>query len=243
MTKAPSFFIPEAVDPRATWRAYVEATGLDESEVEPLFGIAYLHGGNRYEVRVGEPRKAFPRKTGPRGGYRANAGYRDWSSATGTVVRAIMRTPTVVFVWSTPPYGGWANPSMIGLTEVETVVGFAGESDSGSGAPGSQAWVLRPLWKPVCGLSTTHPHILPVPPRSSAEGRERVHSQQIGTDVWMCGSPVARPGWIRVRPCHAYPPPHAVSMCGSSSAEPVVSGLLAWIRFAPLVRPGLFGSP
>jgi hypothetical protein len=135
MTEAPSFFVPGATDERATWRAYVEAAGLTENDVKPLFGISYLHGGNRYEVRVGEPRKVFPRKTGPRGGYRANAGYRDWSSATGTVVTAIMRTPTVIFVWSTPPYGGWANPSMVGLSEIETADGFAAESDSGGGAP------------------------------------------------------------------------------------------------------------
>lgn len=131
MTDAPGFFIPGATDHRATWRAYLEMRGLKEDEVEALWKISYLHDGDRYEVRVGEPRRVFRRKTGPRGGYRANAGYRSWSSATGTEVTAIMRTPTVILVWSTPPCGGWANPSMVGLTEVESHVGFASKSDSG----------------------------------------------------------------------------------------------------------------
>jgi len=129
VTEAPTFFIPGAKDGRAAWRAYLDEERLKEDEVKALWRIAYIHEGDRYEVRVGDPRKVFPRKTGPRGGYRPNAGYRGWASPTGTVVTAIMRTPTVILVWSTPPYGGWANPSMVGLAEVEISVGFAGSVD------------------------------------------------------------------------------------------------------------------
>lgn len=125
MMEPPPFFVPGAKDHHAAWSAYLEAAGLKGDEVEALWRVTYSHDGDRYEVQVGEPRKVFRRKTGPRGGRRPNAGHRGWSSATGTVVTGIMRTPTVIFVWSEPPYGGWANPSMVGLAEIETRVRFS----------------------------------------------------------------------------------------------------------------------
>ena len=39
--------------------------------------MTYKHDGDKYEVTVGEPRKAYRRKTGPRGGYIKDA---DWQS-------------------------------------------------------------------------------------------------------------------------------------------------------------------
>lgn len=127
MADVPSFFIPGASDPQAAWDWYMQSDPLRGEEAEALFEIAYLHEGDRYEVRVGEPRHVFKRETGPRGGYRPNAGHRKWSSDTGTLVTAIMRTPTVIFVWSVPPYAPWANPSMVGLGEIEVTVRFAEE--------------------------------------------------------------------------------------------------------------------
>lgn len=120
----PEFFIPGAKDPGAAWDWYVKSVGLEKDEAQALYEIGYLHDGDRYEVRVGEPRHVFPRKTGPRGGYRPDAGHRGWSSDTGTVVTAIMRTPTVIFVWSLPPYGNWANPSMVGAAELGKAIPF-----------------------------------------------------------------------------------------------------------------------
>ena len=124
--KAPAFFIPEASDSKGAWDWYVHAVGLKGEEAEALYEIDYLHDGDRYEVRVGEPRHLYPRKTGPRGGYRRDAEYRGWSSDTGTVVTAIMRaTPNMIYVWSLPPYGEWANPSMVGSGELARAVPFS----------------------------------------------------------------------------------------------------------------------
>lgn len=121
----PAFFIPGASDSKAAWDWYVQAVGLNADHVEALYEIKYRHDGDRYEVRVGEPRHHYPRKTGPRGGYRPDAGYRTWSSDTGTVVTAIMRAPNVTYVWSLPPHGGWANPSMVGSGELSKAVTFS----------------------------------------------------------------------------------------------------------------------
>lgn len=122
----PEFFIPEAADSEAIWREYVAAVGLKDEDAKALYGINYVHEGNRYEVRVGEARKVFPRKTGPRGGYRPNAGYRGWGSPSGSKVTAIMRAPNVVYVWSLPPSRPWANPSMVGPGELEEGLPFEG---------------------------------------------------------------------------------------------------------------------
>ncbi len=120
----PAFFVPGASDPKAAWDWYLQAVGLRSEEAEALYEIDYHHDGDRYEVRVGEPRHLYPRKTGPRGGYRRDAGHRAWSSDTGTVVTAIMQAPNVIYVWSLPPYGGWANPSMVGSGELRKAVPF-----------------------------------------------------------------------------------------------------------------------
>jgi hypothetical protein len=121
----PAFFIPEASDTEAAWDWYVQAVGLTSDEVEALYEIDYQHDGDRYEVRVGEPRHVYPRKTGPRGGYRPGAGQRSLPSETGTVVTAIMRAPNVIYVWSLPPYGTWANPSLVGTGELRKAVPFS----------------------------------------------------------------------------------------------------------------------
>lgn len=125
----PAFFVPGTSDPKAAWDWYVQAVDLKASEAEPLYEISYRHGGDRYEVRVGEPRHCYRRETGPRGGYRRNAGTEPWSTDTGTVVAAIMRAPNVIYVWSLPPDGEWANPSMVGSSELKKAVPFSVELD------------------------------------------------------------------------------------------------------------------
>ncbi len=37
------------------------------------------HDGDKYEVTVGQPRKVYKRKTGPRGGYIKNANWQGWA--------------------------------------------------------------------------------------------------------------------------------------------------------------------
>ncbi|HEY2479015.1 MAG TPA: hypothetical protein VGI17_09810 [Solirubrobacterales bacterium] len=132
MPDVPSFFIPGASDSQVAWDWYLQSEGLKAEEAQALFEIAYLHEGDRHEVRVGEPRRVFRRQTGPRGGYRSDACHRRWSSDTGTVVTAIMQTPTVILVWSAPPYAPWGNPSMVGLGEVEFAVPFVKEDSANS---------------------------------------------------------------------------------------------------------------
>jgi hypothetical protein len=90
----PAFYIPETDDSAFAWEWYANAVGVPLDRAEPLYSIRYEHDGDRCTVTVGEPRQKYPRETGPRGGYRRNAGHRGWASPTGTVVTTIMRTPT-----------------------------------------------------------------------------------------------------------------------------------------------------
>jgi hypothetical protein len=90
--------------------------------------MTYEHDGDKYEVTVGEPRKHYPRKTGPRGGYIKNAGFRGWTSETGSVVTRIEVTDDVIHVWSEEPSRGWANPSLVGHREVKAIEYVSAES-------------------------------------------------------------------------------------------------------------------
>ena len=58
----PDFFIPGAKDPGKSWDLHVQSVALKSDEAEALYEIGYLHDGDRYEVRVGEPRHVFPRR-------------------------------------------------------------------------------------------------------------------------------------------------------------------------------------
>ena len=123
------FFIPHlAGDPVA---AEAESQRyLAESPAPPssrrMHRLVYVHGGDRYEVTVGEPRKRFRRRTGPRGGYIKNAGYERLGRDTGTVVSGIVDTGgDLVYVWSYgPPFDGWHNPSMVGRGEIRNIEYF-----------------------------------------------------------------------------------------------------------------------
>ncbi|MGH3155272.1 MAG: hypothetical protein ACRDNF_01650 [Streptosporangiaceae bacterium] len=42
--------------------------------------VTYKHGGDKYEVTVGQHRQVHRRKTGPRGGYIKNADWQGWST-------------------------------------------------------------------------------------------------------------------------------------------------------------------
>jgi len=126
--KAMKFFIPHLRDDSAAaeqeWLRYLRATSAPPGS-RRVHSVTYQHDRAKYVVRVGEPRLIFRRKTGPRGGYIKNADYVSYSSATGTVVSGIVDTGAVLHVWSYgPPFGGWANPSMIGRNEVISIEYF-----------------------------------------------------------------------------------------------------------------------
>jgi len=55
----PAFFIPRLQTPKAAWDWYVHAVGLHDDEAEALYEIDYQHDGDRYGVRVGEPRHIY----------------------------------------------------------------------------------------------------------------------------------------------------------------------------------------
>jgi hypothetical protein len=83
--------------------------------------MTYKHDGDKYEVTVGESRKVYKRKTGPRGGYIKDADWQGWGTATGSTVTAISDAGRFIEVYSEEPSRGWANPSMVGHDEVMSI--------------------------------------------------------------------------------------------------------------------------
>ncbi len=125
------FFIPYLKDdPEAAevqWRAWLEASSAPATS-RRVYSMEYEHDSSRFEVTVGKPRKEYERRTGPPGGYNKNADYNQLGSETGTEVSGIIDTGGLVYVWSYgPPFGGWANPSLIDVGEVRRVEYFDDE--------------------------------------------------------------------------------------------------------------------
>jgi hypothetical protein len=83
--------------------------------------MTYKHGGDKYEVTVGQSRKVYKRKTGPRGGYIKDADWQGWGTPTGSTVTAITDAGRFIEVYSEEPSKGWANPSMVGHDEVMSI--------------------------------------------------------------------------------------------------------------------------
>ena len=125
------FFIPhldgdhEAAEEE--WLRYLRDSGAPPDS-KRVYAVTYHHESSRFEVQVGEGRREYKRRTGPRGGYIKNAGLNPVPVRTGTRVSGIVDTGPVIYVWSYgPPFGGWANPSMIGRNEVEQIEYFDDE--------------------------------------------------------------------------------------------------------------------
>lgn len=115
------FFLPQGSpqDNAETWR------NLTAAGQRAVYSVTYeQHERSKFVVTVGKERQEYPRETGPRGGYIRNAGRRRWASSTGTTVILIVESAGLVEVYSLPPYGGWSNPSRIGLNEVTSVEYF-----------------------------------------------------------------------------------------------------------------------
>ena len=122
------FFIPELRDDpaaaEAEWQRYLDETPAP-AESRRLYKLTYVHNGDKYEVTVGEPRKQFRRQRGPRGGYIPNADYERYGRDTDTIVSGMIDAGDLIYVWSYgPPFGGWANPSMVGRAEIRNMEHF-----------------------------------------------------------------------------------------------------------------------
>lgn len=122
------FFIPDLRDdPEAAelrWARYVaDSPGLPDSR--RIYSLTYEHDGDKYLATVGDCRKVYKRRTGPRGGYIKNADHVGWATETGTMISAIIDGGDVLHIWSYgPPFRGWANPSMVGRSEVRSIEYF-----------------------------------------------------------------------------------------------------------------------
>ena len=125
------FFIPDLKDDPAAaeerWAHY-----LAESPNSPagrrVYSVTYEHGGDRYVATVGECRKVYKRRTGPRGGYIKYTDHVGWAAETGAEISAIIddrKASRQIHVWSYgPPFRGWANPSIVGDAEVRSIEYF-----------------------------------------------------------------------------------------------------------------------
>ena len=122
------FYIPHLRDDPAVaeteWERY-----LGESPAPPdsrrVYSLTYERDGDRYEVTVGQARKCYRRRTGPRGGYIKNADHERVGRRTGTMVSGIIDAGELLYVWSYgPPFGGWHNPSLVGRGEVRMIQYF-----------------------------------------------------------------------------------------------------------------------
>lgn len=79
--------------------------------------LIYLHEGNRFELKIGAPRKEFRRETGPRGGYRKNAQPSSYGREVGGKVLLIVNDGHLIYVTAVPG-GGWGLNSIVGVHEV-----------------------------------------------------------------------------------------------------------------------------
>ena len=101
--------------------------GYSATEMQTLFLKTYLHNGSKIVATVGERRLEYKRKRGPRGGHIKDAPLNPHPDATGTQVSGIVHAGHVLYVWSYgPPFGGWANPSMVGPSSVTNIEYFDG---------------------------------------------------------------------------------------------------------------------
>lgn len=119
---------PEAAEER--WSRYLRDSGA-AADSERVYSVTYLHDGSKFIATVGELRIEYARKRGPRGGYIKDAPLVKHGRPTGTMISAIIDAGNVLYVWTYgPPFGGWANPSMVGTNEIEDIQYFDEPADA-----------------------------------------------------------------------------------------------------------------
>jgi hypothetical protein len=123
------FFVPGAT-PEQNAKIWEE---LATTGHRPVHSVTYEHEGSKFVVTVGTERQEYRRKTGPRGGYIKNAGHVGWPAPTGSSVLLIVNTGALLEVRSELPSGGWANPSLIGLSEIASIEYFEPPADDEAG--------------------------------------------------------------------------------------------------------------
>ena len=122
------FFIPDLRDDpnaaEAEWQRYLRDT-LAPAQSRRVYSVTHYHDGSKIVATVGKERLEYTRKTEPRGGDIKDAGYSPVGRRTGTEISVIIDAGNVIYVWTYgPPFGGWANPSLIGRSEVEDIEHF-----------------------------------------------------------------------------------------------------------------------
>ena len=92
---------------------------LKEKKQKAIRSFSHMHDGSRIDVKVGEPRREFKRKTGPRGGYIPHAELERIGKPTGTVITLIVEVAGRIDISSEPDrYGVWSNPSYSSIDAV-----------------------------------------------------------------------------------------------------------------------------
>jgi hypothetical protein len=119
-------FVPRAPPEKNVAKVWQELAAAGHRAVH---AVTYEHEGSKLTVTVGKERQEYRRKTGPRGGYIKNAGHVGWAVSTGSTVLLIVNTGTVLEAHSELPPRGWANPSLIGLSEITSIEYFEPPAD------------------------------------------------------------------------------------------------------------------
>ena len=126
------FFIPYLRDApeaaEAEWQGYLRDVSAPANS-KRAYSVVYHHEGSKVIATVGEERLVYTPKRGPRGGYTRYAGLKPVEGRTGPEISAIIDAGHdliyLIYVWIYgTSFGEWANPSLIGRSEVEDIEYF-----------------------------------------------------------------------------------------------------------------------
>lgn len=96
-----------------------KADELKGKRQKAIRSFSHMHDGSRIEVKVGEQRREFRRKTGPRGGYIPHAELERIGRLTGTIVILIVEAAGRIDIFSEQDrYNVWSNPSYSSIEAV-----------------------------------------------------------------------------------------------------------------------------
>ena len=126
------FFIPGRgpAEAEALWAELVQGHRPDSRRV---YSLTYRHDELKIEAKVGEHRREYRRRAGPRGAYIPDIGFERYPWRTGSRVLAIVDACDVIEVWPGAPPGGPAGPSLVSPGAVERIQYFkAPERESGA---------------------------------------------------------------------------------------------------------------
>jgi len=117
---------PEAAE--AEWQAYLRDVSAP-ADSKRAYSVVYHHEGSKVIATVGEKRRLYTPKRGPRGGHTKSVGLKPVEGRTGTEISAIIDAGHdliyLIYVWIYgTSFGEWASPSLIGRSEVEDIEYF-----------------------------------------------------------------------------------------------------------------------